>query len=112
MHEANVTINGHTLSDAETMAVRVAVSSFRGELMDPEFRMGIGEALAQGYDRQLRNVEYLLMQGANHPLHRIHPDPDADRARRGWYVCSCGRTFYDGGENPTMCPLDTTTRTR
>jgi hypothetical protein len=55
MKEADVVINGHTLT---------AVSSFRGELMDPEFRTGIGEALAQGYDRQLRNVEYLLVTSA------------------------------------------------
>jgi len=55
--EANVTINGHALTFAEAMALRVAVSSFRMFVNNPAMRDGLGAALAEGYDRSLQNIE-------------------------------------------------------
>jgi len=61
--EADVTINGATLTFPQSMALRVAVSSFRLQLNDPAFRAGLGPRLAAGYDAHLRIVEQLLVGG-------------------------------------------------
>ncbi len=45
------------------MAVRVAVSSMRIGLTDPEYREGLGESLADGYDRHLARVEQIMLKG-------------------------------------------------
>lgn len=58
--EASVTINGTTLSFAEAMSLRVAVSSFRIQLGDPAFRAGLG-SIAANYDAHLARVEQLLI---------------------------------------------------
>jgi len=55
--EPDITINGCALTFAECMAVRVAVSSFRLSLTAEAMRIGLGEALSDGYDRQLVSVE-------------------------------------------------------
>jgi hypothetical protein len=59
--EADVTINGASLSFAEVMSLRVAVSSFRLTLNDDSFRSGLGEDLARNYDHHLSRVEALLI---------------------------------------------------
>lgn len=61
MLEATVTINGVTLTEPEVISLRVAVSSMRMRLADPEAREGIGELLSDGYDRHLQRVEQLLV---------------------------------------------------
>lgn len=61
--EAEVSINGRTLSFAEAMALRVAVSTMRISLHGPAMRQGLGDRLADGYDAHLRKVESLLITG-------------------------------------------------
>lgn len=36
MNEPTITINGHTLTSAQAMAVRIAISSFHTEMGDPD----------------------------------------------------------------------------
>jgi len=54
MVEADITINGAALSFAESMAVRVAISSFRMSL--PHMASALGP-IADNYDRLLRSIE-------------------------------------------------------
>lgn len=61
--EPDITINGRTLTFAECMCVRVAVSSFRLSLSSQSMRQGIGSDLADGYDRHLVNVEHTMING-------------------------------------------------
>ncbi len=62
-NEPDIIINGYSLSEAQAMAVRVAVSSMRIGLTDPEYREGLGESLADGYDRHLARVEQIMLKG-------------------------------------------------
>jgi hypothetical protein len=57
--EALITINGTTLTTAQSMAVRVAINSFRMELNDPEMAEGLG-AIGRLYDERLIEVEKLI----------------------------------------------------
>ncbi len=63
--EPDITINGIRLTFAESMAVRVAVTSFRRFVCDSDNSTALGRVLADGYDRQLATVE-LHMQ--SYPL--------------------------------------------
>ena len=58
--EADVTINGVRLSFAEAMTLRVAVSSFRMFVNNPESRQALG-AIAGGYEGQLQRIESLML---------------------------------------------------
>jgi len=58
--EAEVIINGHPLSFAESMALRVAVSSFRMFVCEPSNAKDIGERLAEGYDHHLTSIEAMM----------------------------------------------------
>lgn len=58
--EATITINGVTLSHAQAMSVRVAVTSFRFDLADPEQAELLGE-IGKLYDARLIEVERLLV---------------------------------------------------
>jgi hypothetical protein len=60
--EADITVNGQTLNFAESMAVRVAISTFRMTLADRAIRHGLGERLSANYDRHLANVERLMRE--------------------------------------------------
>jgi hypothetical protein len=60
--EPDIIVNGRALSFAESMAVRVAVSSMRISLSDPAFRSGVGEPLAGNYDRHLARVEQTMFR--------------------------------------------------
>jgi hypothetical protein len=62
--EASVSINGESLSFAEAMSLRVAVSSFRMSVNDDATRRLLGENLADGYDTHLRKIELLMIRGA------------------------------------------------
>ena len=53
--EAEIVINGQPLSFAESMSVRMAVSSYR--MFISENKRDIGERLAAGYDHHLGEVE-------------------------------------------------------
>lgn len=64
MREADVDISGTRLTFAQSLSLRVAVSSFRLQLDDPQFRRGIGEILARNYDVHLARVEQLLIESA------------------------------------------------
>jgi hypothetical protein len=61
MVEPDIVVNGYALTFAEAMSVRVAVSSMRISLTDPEHRAGIGERLAGNYDHHLANVERMML---------------------------------------------------
>jgi hypothetical protein len=63
--EATIAINEYILNFAEAMSLRVAVSTFRIQLQDPAFRMGIGPMLAGNYDAHLQKIEELLVQRKN-----------------------------------------------
>jgi hypothetical protein len=58
--EPTITINGTTLTNAQAMAVRVAVSNFQMECAEPEFREGIGE-IADAYQARLGEVVRLML---------------------------------------------------
>ena len=64
MVEADVTINGTRLSFAESMALRVAVSSFRMQLNDPSIAIDLGRELAHNYDMRLAEIEKMMFGGS------------------------------------------------
>ena len=57
--EANIRINSHTLTFAQAMTVRVAVTSFLMQVQDPKTRELLGP-IAEGYEAQLISVMRLL----------------------------------------------------
>lgn len=61
--EAAITINGSRLSLAESMTLRVAVSSFRMQLHDQAFREALGVELAIAYDRHCQTIERKIIEG-------------------------------------------------
>jgi hypothetical protein len=61
--EADITINGRTLSFAESMTLRVAIGSFRLSLSDDDMRRGLGEPLASNYDHHAAAIERTLIEG-------------------------------------------------
>jgi hypothetical protein len=58
--EATITINGTTLTNAQAMSLRVAVTSFRIELHEPEMAEVMGD-IGKMYDECLIEVEQLLV---------------------------------------------------
>ncbi len=58
--EAHIVINGTTLNEAQSMTVRVAVSSMRMELSDPEQCAKLGP-IAEGYKNRLSELEEILL---------------------------------------------------
>lgn len=63
--EADITINGQPLTFAQAMSLRVAVGSMRMSMTDPQTRAGVGEQLADNYDKHLQSVERMML--ANQP---------------------------------------------
>ncbi len=61
-NEPDIIVNGHALTVAQCMSVRVAISNFRMQLGDAVFRAAIGEALARSYDQRLRDVQHTMME--------------------------------------------------
>lgn len=61
--EATIVINGRQLSFAESMSLRVAVTSFRMTLSEPSYREGLGP-VAEGYDACLSRIESMIMAEA------------------------------------------------
>jgi len=59
--EPDIIVNGHVLTFAECMAVRVAIGSFRISLQSGTLRAGLGPALVAGYDHQLACVEHTML---------------------------------------------------
>ena len=64
MSEAQIVINGVQLNSAQSMVVRVAVSSMLTELQDPDYRKSLGE-IAAGYEARLTEVQTLIVPVAN-----------------------------------------------
>lgn len=60
LSEADITINGKPLNFAQSMVVRVAVSSFLMELDDPDYRKGLGP-VADGYEARLQEVQAMII---------------------------------------------------
>ncbi|MGH9900213.1 MAG: hypothetical protein ACRD68_00045 [Pyrinomonadaceae bacterium] len=65
--EPEIAIEGTALSVGQSMAVRVAVSSFLLELQDEEMARGLGEKLADGYRARLTEVARLMAKGSRRP---------------------------------------------
>jgi len=59
--EATIIINGVRLSNAQSMAVRVAISTMRIGLTDPEGRKALGR-IAKGYNLRLSEVENIILE--------------------------------------------------
>jgi hypothetical protein len=57
--EPTITVNGVELTFPESMSLRVAVSNFRMWLAGNGAEAG--QALADGYDRHLQNIESLML---------------------------------------------------
>jgi hypothetical protein len=64
MNEPHIVINGIKLTDQQAMAVRVAVSSFRGEMTGPNplGNDAHGIFMAKMYNDRLREVELFLVR--------------------------------------------------
>jgi hypothetical protein len=60
--EPDVTINGHELTFAQAMALRVAVGSMRISLNDAETAAAMGKQLAENYDVHLKCVERMMLE--------------------------------------------------
>jgi len=58
--EPEIIINGVRLTEAQAMAVRVAVASFRVGLTDPERMADLGR-IGPIYDARLREVELVMV---------------------------------------------------
>jgi hypothetical protein len=63
MMEATITIDGHTLTEGQSMSVRVAITMFLMELNDKAFAESLGQ-IAIGYRTSLTEV-----------LRMIHEEP-------------------------------------
>jgi len=62
-NEPNITINGKPLTSAQSMLVRVAVTSFHSEMQEPD-ALGNdehGRAMVKGYRERAREVLDLLL---------------------------------------------------
>lgn len=62
--EAKITIEGHELTMGQSMAIRVAVTSFLLQLQDPRFRRDLG-SIAWGYQQRLDEVITMINEGAS-----------------------------------------------
>lgn len=62
--EPDIIINGVKLDFAQAMSVRVAVSSFRINLSDPEHREALG-LIGDSYDKRLAEVERIMLRSEN-----------------------------------------------
>ena len=60
--EANVVINGRSLSFVESMTLRVAIGSMRISMNAPTMRAALGE-LATNYDHHLARIEETIIRG-------------------------------------------------
>lgn len=61
LSEANIRVSGEDLNFGQSMAVRVAVSSFLMSMSDPETRANLG-VIADGYHDRLKEVEGLIFK--------------------------------------------------
>lgn len=59
-NEAVVKIGGHTLTEGQTMALRMAVESKRTELASKAYRQKLGP-IADAYQRRLDEIGLLLL---------------------------------------------------
>jgi len=59
--EATITINGVTLAYAQSMSVRVAITSFLWDLHDAEHLKALGR-IGELYQARLREVEQILIK--------------------------------------------------
>jgi hypothetical protein len=60
--EAKITIDGKELTEAQSMAVRVAISGFLFELGDPKFARSLGP-IAVAYRLRLTEVIHIIGEG-------------------------------------------------
>lgn len=62
MTEPCIQVNGRVLSDAQAMAVRVAVTNFHTETAEPETKADLGP-IADAYHARLDEVLALMLGG-------------------------------------------------
>jgi hypothetical protein len=67
MVEADITINGETLTFSQAMTLRVALSSFRLWLADEGTPAQLGESLTAGYQARASEVEALMFRNLGSP---------------------------------------------
>jgi hypothetical protein len=60
--EPQVTINGHELTHAQAMTMRVAINLFSIELQDDKFRDDLG-LMGRIYQSRLREIALLMQEG-------------------------------------------------
>lgn len=63
-NEADMTINGQTLSKAESMTIRVAVESFLVDLCSEDFSKDMGQ-IGEGYKHQIKTIRQKLYGSVN-----------------------------------------------
>lgn len=63
MVEPDIIVNGHVLSFAECITMRVAITSFAMWLDDPANRVGLGEQLATNYDHHAAMIIRTMLHG-------------------------------------------------
>ena len=61
--EPHVTINGHELTQAQAMTMRVAINLFSIELQDDKFRDDLG-GMGRLYQARLREIALLMQEEA------------------------------------------------
>lgn len=61
MSEAQITINGIPLTDAQSCTIRVTIANFLMQLADPEFCEDLGE-IADGYRARASEVQSLIFR--------------------------------------------------
>jgi hypothetical protein len=54
--EPKIQIGDHVLTEAQTMALRVAATTFHMKVSDEEYRQELGEALADAYRNRLGEI--------------------------------------------------------
>lgn len=59
--EPRIQIDDHVLTEAQAMAVRVAVTNFHAETADEEFRKELGDDLCNAYHTRLSEVLLVML---------------------------------------------------
>lgn len=61
MREATITINGQTLTMAQSSVIRCCIAQFLTDLADPKYRAELGE-IADGYRSRASEIQHLIIQ--------------------------------------------------
>ena len=59
--EPHIQINGRTLTEAQAMAVRIAITEYRTELTEPSAKSALGQ-IADAYHARLSEVLSIILE--------------------------------------------------